>query len=278
MAKVTGSNAHRDRILKAALTLLSKQGRDAVTTRSVADAAKVQPPVLYRLFGDKESLLDAVAAYGFAAYITKKQPPSTIDDPVESLRTGWNVHVEFGLANPELYLLMYVQARPEARGQAAQRAYGMLREHMQRVAASGRLRMGVERACSLYHAAAVGLVLTLLASKPTERDPSLSSSARDQVLSGITTETPVVRSTTVSTTSNALHALLLQNGKSQQGFTEAERLLLLEWLRRLTDDSGFPDHGVIRLATRDSESAHRPAGISVGPGTALLHHLQNDDH
>ena len=236
MAKATRTDAHRDRILKAALNLLSKQGRDAVTTRSVAEAAKVQPPVLYRLFGDKDGLLNAVAAYGFEAYLTKKPPPVTDDDPIEALRLGWDVHVEFGLANPELYLLMYAQARPEARSQAAARAHNMLSEHMQRVAASGRLRINVERACALYHAAAVGVVLTLLSSTPAARDLSLSSTTRDQALSGITTQTPIVPGSKVSIMSIALHALLLQEEESLQGFSEAERLLLLEWLRRLGDE------------------------------------------
>ena len=236
MAKATGTDAHRARILKAALNLLSKHGRDAVTTRSVAEAAKVQPPVLYRLFGDKDGLLNAVAAYGFASYLAKKRPPAIHDDPVEALRVGWDIHVEFGLANPELYLLMYAQARPEARSQAAERAHSMLSEHMQRVAVSGRLRISVERACALYHAAAVGVVLTLLSRTPADRDLSLSSATRDQALSGISTQTPTVSRSKVSTTSIALHALLLQRGEGLRGFSEAERLLLLEWLRRLEDE------------------------------------------
>lgn len=236
MAKAIGTDAHRDRILKAALNLLSKQGRDAVTTRSVAEAANVQPPVLYRLFGDKDGLLDAVAAYGFAAYLAKKRPPTTNDDSIEALRIGWDIHVEFGLANPELYLLMYAQGRPEARSQAAQRAASMLSEHMQRVAASGCLRISVERACALYHAAAVGIVLTLLSSTPAARDLSLSSATRDQTLAGITTQTPVVAESRISTTSIALHALLVQKEEGLQGFSKAEGLLLLEWLRRLGNE------------------------------------------
>jgi AcrR family transcriptional regulator len=116
MAKLTGTDAHRDRILKAALTLLTKHGRDAVTTRNVAEAAKVQPPVLYRIFGDKTGLLDAVAAYGFTAYLAKKHQSAPSDDPVEALRAGWDLHVEFGLANPELYLLMYAKPRRERLG------------------------------------------------------------------------------------------------------------------------------------------------------------------
>ena len=92
MGKLTGTEAHRDRILKAALTLLTKQGRDAVTTRNVAEAAKVQPPVLYRIFGDKTGVLDAVAAYGFTAYLAKKHPPEPNADPVQALRAGWDLH------------------------------------------------------------------------------------------------------------------------------------------------------------------------------------------
>lgn len=239
MAKLTGTDAHRDRILKAALTLLTKQGRDAVTTRNVAEAAKVQPPVLYRAFGDKTGLLDAVAAYGFAAYLAKKHPPALNEDPVEALRAGWDLHVEFGLANPELYLLMYAKPRPEAESTAARQAFEMLGEHMQRVAAAGRLRVSVPRACALYHAAAVGVVMSLLASVPKyvqgQRDLSLSRAARDQALSAITTPASAVATPTIAVTANQLRALLAQPGKATSVLTDAERLLLSEWLLRLTE-------------------------------------------
>jgi len=235
VAKLTGTDAHRDRILKAALTLLTKQGRDAVTTRHVAQAAKVQPPVLYRIFGDKTGLLDAVAAYGFTAYLAKKQPPEPDRDPVEALRAGWDLHVEFGLANPELYLLMYAKPRPRAESLAARQSFEMLAEHMQRVAAAGRLRVSVARACALYHAAAVGVVMSLLASLPEQRDLSLSSTARDHALSRITTHAPAVSTPMVAVTANRLRALLAQPGKRTSVLTDAERLLLSEWLLRLTE-------------------------------------------
>jgi AcrR family transcriptional regulator len=49
-----------------------------VTTRSVALAAGVQPPTIYRLFGDKDGLLDAVAEHGFAHYAANKRPADPI--------------------------------------------------------------------------------------------------------------------------------------------------------------------------------------------------------
>lgn len=235
MAKPTGTDAHRDRILKAALSLLTKQGRDAVTTRSVAEAAKVQPPVLYRLFGDKTGLLDAVAEYGFKAYFAKKQPSTPNADPVEALRSGWDLHIDFGLANPELYLLMYAKARSEAASPAAQRAFQMLGKHMQRVAAAGRLRVSVTRACAMYHAAAVGVVMTLLASPPEQRDRSLSSAVRDHALSGLTTHASAMSSPSLPAAANQLHALLAEYPEQTGVLTNAERLLLSEWLSRLAE-------------------------------------------
>ena len=235
MGKLTGTEAHRDRILKAALTLLTKQGRDAVTTRNVAEAAKVQPPVLYRIFGDKTALLDAVAAYGFTAYLAKKHQSARSDDPVEALRAGWDLHVKFGLANPELYLLMYADPRPETESPAARQSFTMLEEHMQRVAAAGRLRVSVTRACALYHAAALGVVMSLLASVPEQRDLSLSSTARDHALSGITTHASSVSTPVIAVTASRLRALLTQPGKGTSVLTDAERLPLSEWLLRLTE-------------------------------------------
>ncbi|MFJ5725209.1 TetR/AcrR family transcriptional regulator [Streptomyces sp. NPDC093149] len=88
--------------------LLERGGRDAVTTRAVAGAAGLRPPALYRLFGGKEGLPDAVAEYGFTRFLAAKQQIDPApQDPVEELRDGWDTVVEFGPANPALYTLMY---------------------------------------------------------------------------------------------------------------------------------------------------------------------------
>jgi AcrR family transcriptional regulator len=107
---------HRERIVEAATRLLAEGGPDAVSTRAVSTAAGVQPPTIYRLFGDKQGLLDAVVVHGFTAYLTSKNAQVPEDDPVEDLRAGWDQHVDLGLANPALYQLMY--SRPSASSQA----------------------------------------------------------------------------------------------------------------------------------------------------------------
>ena len=103
-------DATRERIVETAAALLARGGREAVTTRAVATAAGVQPPTIYRLFGDKVGLLDAVTEHGFRAYLADKGVASA--DPVADLRSGWDLHVGFGLANPGLYALMYGDPGP----------------------------------------------------------------------------------------------------------------------------------------------------------------------
>jgi AcrR family transcriptional regulator len=165
----------RDRILRAAADLLAEGGRDAVSTRAVAAAARVQAPAIYRLFGDKRGLLDAVAAHGFAAYLRDKtaRPPS--GDPVDDLRHGWDLHVAFGVANPAVYALMYGDPRPGAAPEAAREAAAVLDGLVRRVAEAGRLRVAADRAAAMIHAAGCGVTLSLIATPSAERDPGLSS-------------------------------------------------------------------------------------------------------
>ena len=219
------------------MVLLAEGGRDALTTRAVAKAAQVQPPILYRLFDDKTGLLNAVAEYGFGVYMAKKRPAATPRDSVESLQTGWKLHVEFGLTHPELYMLMYADPHPEMKDGAAARSHQVLRDHMAHVAAAGRLRISEERAAHLFHAAACGMVLTLLGMRFEERDLSLSEAACDMALAAMITERQIVPAPAQIVTATTLRALLtgaepvLSSGT--QLFTEAEHALFVEWLDRL---------------------------------------------
>ncbi len=68
-------------IVEVAARLLHDGGPGAVTTRAVAAAAGVQPPTIYRLFGDKDGLLDAVAEHVFATYVDGKARNDDTADP-----------------------------------------------------------------------------------------------------------------------------------------------------------------------------------------------------
>ena len=219
----------RTRIVVTAADLLARDGRDAVTTRAVAAGAAVQAPTLYRLFGDKDGLLDAVAEHGFQQYLAQKATGVPGGDPVEDLRAGWDLHVGFGLANPALYALMYGDPRPGTPSPAAAHAAAVLRTHIRRVAETGRLRIGEDHAAAMVHAGGCGTVFTLLAMPEGQRDRTVSDLAREAVVAAITTDTAALCAPGPVGAANALRAAL----DDTTALTAAERTLLGDWLTRI---------------------------------------------
>lgn len=232
----------RDRIVRAAADLLSAGGRDAVSTRAVSSAAGVQVPTIYRHFGDMRGLLDAAASFGFAAYLRRKTSRARAADPVDDLRRGWDLHVEFGLTNPAIYALMYGDPVPGAEPTAARAAAEVLRGLVQRIAEAGRLRVGVERAAQVVHAAGRGVTLSLIGTQSADRDPTLSETTREAILAAVTTDGAdtgsadaappdrVAADRTLVRRAVALKAVL---PAAPAGFTAAEASLFAEWLDRI---------------------------------------------
>jgi len=238
-AGLAASIIPRDRILHAAEALLAEGGREAVTTRAVSAAAGVQPPTIYRQFGDMRGLLDAVAADWSARYLRAKVVRGNTGDPVADLRAGWDAHVAFGLANPAFYALMYGDPRPGAMPTAAVEALGLLEGLVRRVAEAGRLRVGVSRAARLIHAGGVGVVLTLLAAGEAERDLAVSELTREAILAAVTTDTtPLAEPAGAGPGRAAARAVALKAAlpEAAAAFTPAERDLLAEWLDRLSGE------------------------------------------
>lgn len=220
--------------MEAAAALLTEGGREAVSTRAVSAAAGVQAPTIYRIFGDKRGLLDAVGSHGFAAYMRSKTERKREEDPVEDLRRGWDLHVGFGLAHPALYTLIYGEPRPGVESPAQREAAAVLAGMVRRVAEAGRLQVSEERAAHLVHSAGVGIIFTLIGMAPDQRDPALAEMARESVLAAVTTDpSPYADAGTgTARTAIALRAALPQLAALSHG----ERELLREWLDRLADD------------------------------------------
>ncbi|AGL14316.1 TetR/AcrR family transcriptional regulator [Actinoplanes sp. N902-109] len=219
---------NRTQLIEVATDLLTTGGPDAVTTRAVATAAGLQPPAIYRLFGDKEGLLDAVAEHAYSSYARGK----IVDrgaDPLDDFRTGWDLHVGFGLANPSVFTLMADPARA-GRSRAALAGRAVLLGRVRRIAAAGRLRVGEQHAADLTHAIGTGTILTLIATPPSRRDLSLADTAYHSVLSAILTDAPVLPDSKATTAAAALRTTL----PDLAAFSEAERRLLAEWLERIT--------------------------------------------
>jgi AcrR family transcriptional regulator len=222
----------RERMLHAAADMLARGGRDAVSTRAVSAAAGVTAPTLYRLFGDKEGLLHALANYGFQQYLAEKQTVVT-DDPVADLRRTWQVHVNFGLSHPAIYVLMFGGTPSPAGNRAGREAFAMLRDIVSRIAAHGRLRVSVDQATQLLYATGVGVTLMLIATPPAGRDLELASAALDHLLRVTTTDAePAAGVPSVALRAVALREALRHDDQGNT-LTTNEQALLADWLDRL---------------------------------------------
>lgn len=223
----------RQRIVSAAADLLTRGGREAVSTRSVSAAAKVQAPAIYRQFGDMRGLLHAAAREVLARYVLDKASRKPIEDPLEALRRGWDLHVSFGLANPTAYALMYGESETE-QGPEVREGAAMLHALVGRLAEAGQLRVSIPHAARLIHSGACGVTFSLLSSPPDERDLGLSQAMRELVLGSITgapTSTkPATGRARVSARAVALRAVLTEAGAA---LSAGELQLLGEWLDRL---------------------------------------------
>jgi AcrR family transcriptional regulator len=230
----------RARIVRAATELLTTGGRNAVTTRAVSAAAEVQPPTIYRHFGDMQGLLDVAARETLAVYAREKATRALSNDPVEDLRRGWDLHIAFGLAHPDAFALLYSAPSVAESRSAIHEGVAVLQGLVTRIAEVGRLRVDVAHATDLIHAAGTGVTLALAATPPEERDPRLSETMREALLTAITV--PASAGTPnggpdaePATEQIAVHAVALRALLTEAPgvLSPAERQLLSDWLDQL---------------------------------------------
>jgi len=219
----------RTRIVLAAAELIDQGSLDAATTRAVAAAAKVQAPTIYRLFGDKNGLLDAVVEHSLNAYIAKKSARLSSGDPIQDLRDGWDMHVAFGLANPGLFAILIGDAKTGLATGAKTAGQKVLQQRVRNIALAGKLRTSEQRAIDLLRSVGTGTVLTLLAQPEHQRDSGLSDAAREAVIAALTGTAEPSTSTGPSGAAAALLASLSQITVLSDG----ERHFLSELLERI---------------------------------------------
>ncbi|WP_030276281.1 TetR/AcrR family transcriptional regulator [Streptomyces sp. NRRL B-24484] len=234
------TDSPRHRIVVAAVDLLESGGPDAVSTRAVAAAAGMQPPAIYRLFGDKEGLLEAVAEHGYAQFLESKraQLDPAPEDPVEELRRGWDLVVEFGVSRPELFAVMNRATGRES--DAAHRAgLEILHGRVRRLAAGGWLRVDEELAAQIIQATGRGAVITWHSTPAERRNPALLTILRESMIAAVTRAEPTVPAaeTGPAPAARALRAALPDDADV---LSDAEQRLLREWLTRLAADGGAP--------------------------------------
>jgi len=209
-----------------------------MTTRAVAELAEVQAPAIYRLFGDKDGLLEAVAEHVMTGFVVDKAAGIAAAvaedaDPLDDLRQSWRQQIEFGLANPAVFRLLSDPDRA-LRSPAAQAGREILASRVSRLAVAGRLRVPERRAVSLIHAAGMGSIQSLLATPVEERDPALGDAMLDAVLGRILTKGPADAPVDAAERLLAAAVSLRALASHLHPLTVCERQLLAEWLDRIT--------------------------------------------
>ncbi|WP_043626738.1 TetR/AcrR family transcriptional regulator [Nonomuraea candida] len=222
----------RAAMIEAAERQLATSSDHEIATRAVCEAVGVSQPVLYRLFGDKRGLLDAVADHGYERYAALKAAQERTHDPVADLRAGWDGHMAFAKENPALYQLMFTP-RPWSRSTARDRVMDLLVAALTRCAAAGALKVEPRTAARLVLAANVGSALDHIARPELFDDPALSHHMRDAVFAYVLAE-PAARDDADPLRAAALrlHAQLELAGT--EALEPAETALLRRWLERIT--------------------------------------------
>ncbi|HWE25583.1 MAG TPA: TetR/AcrR family transcriptional regulator [Myxococcales bacterium] len=135
----------REKILATAREMFASEGVEAVTMRKIADRIEYSATAIYQYFPDKDALLREICERDFTALAQQSLRVSREPDPVERLRKLGRAYVEFALAHPSSYRLMFMtpktaeQELVEGKGVPERDAYALLRSVVQDCIDQGRL-------------------------------------------------------------------------------------------------------------------------------------------
>ncbi len=168
----------RHSLIRAGAELLRARGPTGLTLRAAARAAGVSPTATYRHFADKNALLAAIAAEGFAELEQALRAADLGSDGRAALNQQGAAYVAFAIANPHLFRLMFagVQAKQTttaACGEgtllpAPQGAFGVLAARIAQIAPPGETETAIIASWSIVH----GLAALILDQRITAADPS----------------------------------------------------------------------------------------------------------
>jgi AcrR family transcriptional regulator len=188
----------RAEILAATEQMLLETGSaQAVSIRGVADAVGVTPPSIYRHFADKDRLIFEVCARHFTALEDHIVAATAgVEDPVDRLAVMGRAYIEFGVANPEPYRIMFMtradRAPVEFQGEVLvdSACFDLLTASVEECIDAGRFRPEhtVAFRLSLGFWAQVHGLTSLLVSKPTmdwPDDPAFFEEYSDMCLRGV---------------------------------------------------------------------------------------------
>ncbi len=177
MSESTAAKAYhhgelRSALLAAALDLLTAGGPEALSLRAVARQAGVSAMAPYRHYPDKQALLAAVAAHGFAGLHAALAAADAAVPPDQALTEQAVAYVHYAVANPALFRLMFGPRQPGAHPElmaAGEAAYAVLSQRVANQTPPGADREAQTLGCwSLVH----GLASLFLDGRISDKNPA----------------------------------------------------------------------------------------------------------
>lgn len=136
----------RESYLDAAIAVISDEGPSA-SMEAIAQAAGVSKPILYRHFGDREGLVEALAERFVGRLADRLESILTSEgDPVDLLRRSIDVYVDTIEDDPSLY--RFLTARIPPRGAALSSLVDRLAAVIARTLAEGLRAAGLDTAAA----------------------------------------------------------------------------------------------------------------------------------
>ena len=140
--------ATRRKFLDAARELFVSEGFESTSMRKIAEKTGYSPTAIYSHFEDKEALLYELCDVDFRALRGSFERIARIADAVDRLRALGAAYIEFVLAHPNQYRLMFMTPHPKAcpenstieHGNPDQDAYAFLKATVAEAMAAGRFR------------------------------------------------------------------------------------------------------------------------------------------
>ncbi len=102
----------RRRILDVAMNMFLVDGYDKTSLRNIAEKIEYSPATIYLYFKDKDELFYEVQKDAFEKLNEVFAQQVTAIEPLARLRQICHTYVQFGIANPELYDLMFIIRAP----------------------------------------------------------------------------------------------------------------------------------------------------------------------
>jgi AcrR family transcriptional regulator len=159
----------RVEIQEAARAIFVRDGYESFSMRKLAAAVGYSPAAIYLYFENKQALFRVLVEGSFERLHESLQEISAepSSDPVERLKRGLRVYVDWGVEHPDDYQIAFLQPAPTAGPYRVHQAFNLLRSMVVAcLPAGGARRQQAERSSQAVWAAIHGIT-SLLIQRPS---------------------------------------------------------------------------------------------------------------